>query len=167
MAHRAKKHCPSHKKTLPIVSKNVARKNLKPRATFFISLPILFPSCGQRFFPQPPGVPLRSAPGFEPIGPSARMDYPNRRAVISTQPWVKPIGGTHGQVYPTDKHPPRIAHSHQLNRGAVARNPIYPPLCGSNKSGYIYRGLHPRLYSHHTYGVKDTHHASSRRKHPK
>ena len=48
---------------------------------------------------EPPGVPLRSVPGFELIGPSARMDYPNRRAVISTQPWVKPIGGTHGFIH--------------------------------------------------------------------
>ena len=43
-----------------------------------------------------PGVSLRSATGYDLTGPSVRMGNPNRSAVISTQPWVKPIGVTHG-----------------------------------------------------------------------
>ena len=43
-----------------------------------------------------PRVSLRSAPGYDLAGPSVSMGNPNCRAVSSTQPWVKPIGVTHG-----------------------------------------------------------------------
>ena len=89
-----------------------------------------------------PGVSLRSAPGYDLAGPSVRMGNPNRSAVTRTQPWVKPIGATHGQPTDNDRHNQRI--------------PIHPPLRGSYPLVDIYRGFHPRLYSRHTYGVQDT-----------
>ena len=63
-----------------------------------------------------PGVSLRSAPGYDLAGPSVRMGNPNRSAVTRTQPWVKPIGATHGQPTDNDRHNQRI--------------PIHPPLRG-------------------------------------
>ena len=64
-------------------------------------------------------------------GEMPRRGNRNRSAVISTQPWVKPTGVTHGFT-------------------------IHPPLRSSNQSVDIYRGLHPRLYSRHAYSVQDT-----------
>ena len=85
-----------------------------------------------------PGVSLRSAPGYDLAGPSVRMGNPNRSAVTSTQPWVKPTGVTHG----SPSHPP-LRSSYPLfdiDRG-FAPTAIFPPhLRRSGHNPYIVMG---------------------------